>query len=428
MNSPVASQDAHFGKGGSAPQVRLITVHSGAPLGLVELEKVSQNGTHIEKSAQRMNDGSITFWRGRVALYAILKALGIECGHAVVLPGYTCFAMPSAVCFTGAQPLYADIQPSTFNLTLETVQSAIRDNPGANVKAIIIQHTYGIPAETQPIVSWARERGIATIEDCAHVLGSRYRDDQGHWIPAGSLADASFYSSQWTKPISTGLGGWANTHDLNLRAALNRFRSEHCVQPSRSEVAILASQVAIRTFVSHPRIDGVLKQVYQALYGAGLLVGTSSREELLAQMPAGYAKRMSPFQEHMLQRSTGHGAIEEQHRRQLKKVYDEAFQSAGLSALNVSARLDAVLLRYPIRIKQKARALTEAKRYGFEIGDWYNYPIDGPSSLDRAKLGYRPATCPEAERACREVVNLPMGCRVTASSVVRMVRFLMKFA
>jgi perosamine synthetase len=427
MNSPVASQDAHFGSGGSTREVRLISAHSGAPSDLVELEKVSQYETHIEKSAQRMNDSSITFWRGRVALYAILKALGIECGHAVVLPGYTCFAVPSAVCFAGARPLYADIQPSTFNLTLETVQSAICDNPGANVKAIIIQHTYGIPADTQPIVSWARERGIATIEDCAHVLGSRYRDDQGHWIPAGSLGDASFYSSQWTKPISTGLGGWVNTHDLNLRAALNRFRSEHCVQPSRSEVAILAAQVGIRTFVSHPRIDGVLKRVYQALYGAGWLVGTSSKEELLAQMPRRYAKRMSWFQEKLLRRSSPDDLIVTQ-RRDLKKAYDQALQAVRLPGLDVPQQFDPVLLRYPVRIRHKDAALVEAQKCGFEIGDWYTSPIDGPESLDRAILGYQAAMCPEGERACREVVNLPMGRRVTASSAVRMVQFLMKFA
>src|SRR6266478_6969649 len=141
-------------------------------------------------------DRAVTFWRGRVALYAILKALGIARGDRVVVPGYTCFAVPSAVCFAGAETVFADIEPPTFNVSLETITSALRAAGGASAKAIIIQHTYGIPAETARIVSWARERGIATIEDCAHVWGSRYRDASDKWLPVGALADASFFSSQ----------------------------------------------------------------------------------------------------------------------------------------------------------------------------------------------------------------------------------------
>src|SRR5260370_29269883 len=93
-------------------------------------------------------DRAVTFWRGRVALYAILKALGIASGDRVVVPVYTCFAAPSAVCFAGAEAVFADIEPSTFNVSLETITSALRAKNDASFKAIIIQHTYGIPAET----------------------------------------------------------------------------------------------------------------------------------------------------------------------------------------------------------------------------------------------------------------------------------------
>src|ERR1700723_2991564 len=60
-----------------------------------------------------------TFWKGRIALFAILKALGIGAGDQVVIPGFTCFILPSAISFTGAEPLYADIDPCTFNLSVE---------------------------------------------------------------------------------------------------------------------------------------------------------------------------------------------------------------------------------------------------------------------------------------------------------------------
>ena len=425
-------RDSQFsGSALQAQQVLPLTAHrdqsSALRLPIPESGEALRRGDHSQDSEQTMSDSIITFWRGRVALYAILKACGIGSGDTVVVPGYTCFAVPSAVCFVGAEPAYADIEPSTFNLSLETIQSVLHQKPGANVKAIIIQHTYGIPADTQPIVAWAHERGITTIEDCAHVFGSRYRDDSGKWLPLGSLADASFFSSQWTKPISTGLGGWVNTEDLNLRAELQRFRSEHCVHPSKGEVAMLAAQLRIRKLVSHPRIDWIVKRVYQTLYSRGLLVGTSSREEFRAQMPSGYAKRMSLFQEKLLRRSLSDDSVVA-HRRCLKRVYDEALELAGLPLLNVTERFDPVLLRYPVRIKQRARALAEAKKHGLEIGDWYTHPIDRPETLDAEVLGYRQGGCPEGELAGREVVNLPMGRRVTEKSARRMVEFLKKFA
>ena len=372
-------------------------------------------------------DRAVTFWRGRVALYAILKALGIARGDRVVVPGYTCFAVPSAVCFAGAEAVFADIEPSTFNVSLETIKSALQAKGGASVKAIIIQHTYGIPAETARIVSWARERGIATIEDCAHVWGSRYRDASGKWLPAGTLADASFYSSQWTKPISTGLGGWVNADDPKLRAGLQHFRTESCVPASTGEILVLAMQVGVRKLISHPRIDGMLKKIYQALYSRGIVVGTSSKEELRGEIPSQYAKRMSSFQERLLHRSLRDSRVV-MHRRRLKTVYDALLEAAGLPVLCLPAGIDPVLLRYPVRVEHKVRVLAEAKRRRFEIGDWYSHPIDRPQSLSAEVLGYQQGSCPEGELAAREVVNLPMNLNVTEESARRVVEFLKKFA
>jgi len=371
-------------------------------------------------------ENAVTFWRGRVALYAILKALGIGAGDQVVVPGYTCFAVPSAVRFAGARPIFADIEPATFNVSIAKITAALDANPG-RTKAILIQHTYGIPAETEPIVSWARERGIATIEDCAHAWGSRYRDASGKWLPVGKLADAAFFSSQWTKPVSTGLGGWAEARDPQLRAGLQRFRSECCVSPSASEVAGLAGQVALRKILNHPRIDGMVKKLYQALYSRGLVLGTSSKEELRGEMPSGYAKRMSSFQSRMLRRARKDDAVVP-HRRCLMSVYEQAVKTAGLSPLLLPDGVDPVLLRYPVRVRNKERVLAEAKLRGFDIGDWYSHPVDRPQSLSDEAIGYAPGSCPEGELASRQVINLPLGRAVTEKSALRTVEFLKEFA
>jgi dTDP-4-amino-4,6-dideoxygalactose transaminase len=190
---------------------------------------------------------------------------------------------------------------------------------------------------------------------------------------------------------------------------------------------VLAAQVGIRRLLAHPRIDWAVKKIYQGLYSRGLVLGTSSKEELRGKMPAGYAKRMSLFQERLLRRSLRDGSIV-LHRRRLKDIYDRALQSVALPILHVPEGIDPVLLRYPVRVKDKAKVLAEAKGRGFDIGDWYSHPVDRPESLSDDAIGYLAGSCPEGERASREVINLPMSRGVTEQSALRMVQFLKKFA
>jgi perosamine synthetase len=371
--------------------------------------------------------GICTFWRGRVALYGILKSLGIGPGDSILVPGFTCFAVPAAVLFAGARPLYVDIDPNTFNISLDALQSVWDENPGAKIKAIIIQHTYGLPADLNCILPWARRHGVATIEDCAHAWGSRYRNARQGWSEVGTEADAAFFSSQWTKPVSTGLGGWARANKPELLLCLRRFHEKECVLPSAREVALLASQVAIRELFSSPRAYAMARSIYQRFYRRGLLVGTSTPDEFQGKMPAEYAKQMSGFQLRHLKKQLGSESVQ-LHRRRLKKTYDAVLESAGLPVFSIPEGTDPVLLRYPIRVRDKKRALAEAQRRGIELGDWYAHPIDVPKGLETEAFAYRTGMCPEGERAAAEVVNMPMHVRVSEKTAKETVDFLKEFA
>lgn len=350
---------------------------------------------------------SFYFWRGRVALYALLKGLGIGPGDSVIVPGFTCFAVPSAILFTGARPIYADIDPATFNVTLDSIRAACAANPSSQVRAIIVQHTFGIPADLNAIIPWARERGIPVIEDCAHVWGSRYRDSAGEWRDLGTAADAAFFSSQWTKPVSTGLGGWAIVRNPRLAESVARFAQADCTAPSTQAAALLAVQFYLRSMLSAPWIQLSIKVAYQALYRRGLLVGTSTPDELRGQMPVGYSKLMSGFQRGLLATKLEDlGVIT--HRRRLKSIYDEALAAAGFPAFVFAPDSDPVLLRYPVRVRDKKNVLALAERRHIEIGDWYTAPVDRPENLSAKLFAYEEGACPEGERAGREVVNLPM--------------------
>ena len=216
-------------------------------------------------------------------------------------------------------------------------------------------------------------------------------------------------------------------NDAGICEGVRRFWSEKCVPPTKTETFTLAAQVAARQILTLPRVYWLVRNTYYALYRRGLLVGSSSPEELRGEMPSSYAKRMSSFQEWLLKRRLRKCSFEE-HRRNLKQVYDAALKVAGFPVFEVPSYADPVLLRYPIRVRNKTQILSEAKRRGIEIGEWYTHPIDRPEGLDPETLGYRPGMCPEGERASREVIHFPMSPNVTKDSARQMIDFVKRLS
>src|SRR5438067_1523548 len=116
-------------------------------------------------------ENTFYFYRGRVALYALLTALEIKPEDEVLVPAFTCIAVPSPILGIRARPVYVDIDRSTYNI--DPVELERKITPRS--KAIIAQHTFGIPCEMDAIMSIARKYGLAVIEDTCHVWGSKYR-------------------------------------------------------------------------------------------------------------------------------------------------------------------------------------------------------------------------------------------------------------
>ena len=107
---------------------------------------------------------------GRSGLFLILQALGIERGDEVLLQAFTCNAVPNPILWVGATPIYVDIDEETLNMDPADLEKKI--TPRA--KAIIVQHTFGYPADMNRILEIAKKHNLIIIEDCAHALGARY--------------------------------------------------------------------------------------------------------------------------------------------------------------------------------------------------------------------------------------------------------------
>ncbi|HKV29060.1 MAG TPA: DegT/DnrJ/EryC1/StrS family aminotransferase [Candidatus Acidoferrales bacterium] len=367
-----------------------------------------------------------TFWKGRVAIYGALKTLGIGPGDSVLVPGYTCAMVPGAVIFAGANPIYADIDPETYSPSLGSYSDAYEANSRSRIRALVLQHTYGIPGDTLRIAAWARAQKMAIIEDCAHSLGTRYCDDRGVWQDAGSAGDVAIFSSQWSKPISTGLGGWLVTQDKSLAEKIARFRDQDCCDASFRELSLLAGQLVLRKLFSSPSLYWTAANAFRRLADMGIFVGTNDGGEFEGKMPERYAKRMSRLQERLLRKRLATKALVAR-RRNLKLAYDEALGSSGLPVLRVMDNADPVLLRYPVRVRNKEQVLERARQRRIELGDWFNHPLH-PREAKAEAFGYRSGLCLEGERAAEEVVNLPLTERTTEETARKAVSFLKQVA
>lgn len=135
---------------------------------------------------------------GTVALQAALHSLGVGPGDEVIVPPFTFAATATTVLLNRATPVFADIDPETFNLSVDAAEAAIT----TRTRAIIVVHFGGRPAEMDALQTVARKHSIALLEDAAHAHGARWCG-----IPVGGWGDAATFSFQGFKLMTAGEGG-----------------------------------------------------------------------------------------------------------------------------------------------------------------------------------------------------------------------------
>jgi perosamine synthetase len=345
------------------------------------------------------------FWRGRVALYAILRALGIGSGDEVIVPAFTCVAVPNAVLYTGARPVYVDIDEANYTVDPAAVAAAMSEQ----TRAVLAQNTFGLSADLDALAAAARPYGAVVIDDCTHGLGGTYKGR-----PNGAAADAAFYSTQWSKPISTGLGGIAVTTDSGLArriAAVERSAPD----PRTLDRVLLASLLFARERIATPRTLRAGRAAYRAASRLGAVPGSSSGGELEGPaMPESFLARMSAFQARLAARRLPTLAAKVRGRRAVAYRYSEWLTAHGRTASHEPQFASHAFLRYPLRVRARDAFVADAERRNVLVGDWFASPVH-PIAGDLSPWQYRRGHCPIAERVASEIVNLPTDVRDVAA-------------
>ncbi len=255
-------------------------------------------------------------------MYAILRAMGVKEDDEVILPGYTCVMDINPIKYLGARPAYVDIEPNTYNIDANLLEKAITPR----TKVIVAQHTYGYPCEMDAVLAIANRHGIPVVEDCCHALGSTYKGKM-----CGRFGVATYWSFQWNKPFTTGLGGMATVNDEELACKVSDLCEQHLQNPSAKAAWVLAAERAVYRTVIYPRTTALATNLFRWLTKKGLIVGSSSMAEFTPVMAEDFLTGMSGGQGRSGLRQMRRIEKNIAHRRRMAGLYDQSAARGGVA-------------------------------------------------------------------------------------------------
>ena len=153
---------------------------------------------------------------GTTALHVVLAALGVGPGDEVITTPLSCIASANPILFTGARPIFGDVDPETYNLEAGGIEKCIT----SRTRAILPVHLFGHPLDLEPILELGRAHGIPVIEDACQATGARY---EGRAV--GGLGTVGCFSLYANKIVTSGEGGMIVTGDAALAERLRAIRN-----------------------------------------------------------------------------------------------------------------------------------------------------------------------------------------------------------
>jgi len=287
---------------------------------------------------------------GTDALFLSLKGLGIGPGDEVIVPSFTFIATPEAIVNVGAKPIFIDINPETFNIDPSKIEKLINKK----TKAIIPVHLFGQPAEMDKIMKIARKYKLKVIEDAAQAIGAKYKNKK--ICSVGDCGCLSFFPSK--NLGGYGDGGMVVTNNKNLAKKITLLRAHGTTK----------------------------KYHYQ-------IIGTSSRLDALQSAV------LSVKLKHLNKWTKIRQKNADYYTKQLKNIKEiivPMFQCSMFHVFN----------QYTIRAKNRNQLQKYLKQNNIPTQIYYPYPLHLQPAFKY--LNYKKNNLPETEKACKEVLSLPI--------------------
>jgi perosamine synthetase len=345
-----------------------------------------------------------SFSHGRVGLYALLCGLGIGPGDEVLLQVPTHIVVSNAIRYRGARPVYVDCQLENYNMDLGQAEQRITPR----TKALVLQHTFGIPVDLDTALDLTRRHGIILIEDCVHALGATYDGRQ-----VGSFGRAAFFSSEETKTISTTMGGMVVTDDPELAARVQEFQAK-CSWPSTWQSARYVLKLLLYHLLTEPHLHRYTRTIYELFGRRNPLPQPTTDEEIYGKRPPKYEERLSNAQAVLGLRQLRRLETNLAHRRLTAEAYSNRLSREGFSLPCPPAKAEPAFVRYPVWVEDRDATVHATARHAV-LGTWFTSVLE--EAVSPTYGDYEIGSCPRAEATAVHLVNLPTHLRVGEQDV-----------
>jgi dTDP-4-amino-4,6-dideoxygalactose transaminase len=306
---------------------------------------------------------------GTDALILALRACGVKAGDEVLLPPFTFVATGSAVSALGAKPVFADIRPETYNLDAAELERRVTPR----TRAIVVVHLYGLSADMDPILAFAKSRKLPVIEDNAQAIGASYKGRR-----TGSFGDAACLSFYPTKNLGAyGDAGMVVSNSAELAAHIRTLRNHGQTEKYQS---------------SEPGLNSRLDEIQAAILRVKL-------------------RHLSDWQRARRLNAAEYTRLLQQMPGVMPPLEPEGFEHA--------------YHQYTIRTEQ--RDALQKHLAARKIGSTIYYPHALHLQPLYASLGHKAGDFPHAERAAQEVLSLPMYPELRKDQIARVVETIAEF-
>ena len=375
------------------------------------------SGPEVEKY-EKMFAGIIgvehgySFSSARVGFYGLLKILGIGNGDEVLLQVPTHIVVANAIRYSGAKPIFVDCLFDTFNMDIKDAERKIT----RSTKAIVLQHTFGIPADIDAALELAGRYKLIVIEDCVHSLGAIYKRRK-----VGSFGIAAFFSTEETKMISTTMGGMVVTDDSQLAEKIKAFQ-QSCPLPSPNLTRKFLIKLALYYLLTEPYVHRYTREIYDLLGRRQPLPTPTTKEERLGLRPEIYERRLSNAQAaigiNQLMR------LEENlsHRRRIAEIYHDGLKGKINNVFKVQDYCIPSFVRYPLLVSSRQTVVEKMNSY-LVVGTWFTSVLEEAVSPECGD--YLMGSCPQAEILSKNLINLPTHMRVKVEDAGKIVKRLL---
>lgn len=354
------------------------------------------------------NAKAYTFDSGRSALFCALEACGVGEGDEVLVQAYTCLVVINAIRWTGAWPVFVDILDD-YTMDPDDARKKITEK----TKVLIIQHTFGTPAQLDALVQLGKEHGLKIVEDCAHSLGAHHNGKL-----TGTFGDIGIFSFGSDKVVSCVRGGGVVVNDDALAQK---------IQAHQSTLPLFPLGILLQHLMHYPVF---LKGRWLYNLGVGKLVlWVANRiriinriiypQEKKGEQIAGFPAQLPNALATILLEQLNELDTLNQRRQTIARIYQERIDNPNIEKPAWSD--ESIYVRYPVCVSDPKNLRDVAKREGIILGDWYDTVV-APKDSDRGATRYMQGTCPHAEKLAACSVNLPTERHITERDAERIAR------